>query len=301
VIYHGNCYDGFTAAWAFRRFKGPNADFVPINHGDDPPDCKGRMVWVLDFTFPRDVMIEKVIAPSIRTTIYDHHKTAEADLHGISDELRERGLQRSADKIVFDVSRSGAGITYDELEREAGQKAGRHTPRYNGERPCRLIDYVEDRDLWSFKWPDSKEVSAYIATLTMTFEVWDALGEKMSNSVGTREVVAMGSAVQGYIDNFGAKARAMLHWRKVGGFEVPVINVPYMNCSEHVGTLAEEHPEAPFACGFFLNSKGQWQFSLRSRPDENGDTFDVSDVAKQYGGGGHQGAAGFQVDELPWE
>jgi len=36
--------------------------------------------------------------------------------------------------------------------------------------------------------------------------------------------------------------------------------------------------------------KGRYQYNLRSRGD-----FDVSEVAKQFGGGGHAGAAGFTV------
>ena len=65
VMYHGSCYDGFTAAWVFRKFWGnDDIEFHPMNYGDeDVPDCKGRRVWVLDFSFPRDVMINKVIIP----------------------------------------------------------------------------------------------------------------------------------------------------------------------------------------------------------------------------------------------
>jgi len=303
VLFHAKCYDGHTAAWAFRHFKGPHAEFVPMGYGhpEDLPDCKGRMVWLLDISFPREVMKERIIKPSIRTTVYDHHKTAEAELKGILEEMRDEGLQRSADKIIFDVNRSGAGITWDELEREAGKKAGIHPPRYNGQRSCRLIDYVEDRDLWAFKWPDSKEISAYISTVPMTFEDWDVLGDEMSSGEGFARAKAKGQAIQQYIDVFGLKARAMTLFREVGGFEVPVINVPYMNCSEHVGALAEKHPEAAFAAGFFMNGKGEWQFSLRSKADESGNVFDVSEIAQQYGGGGHQGAAGFETKTLPWD
>ena len=42
-----------------------------------------------------------------------------------------------------------------------------------------------------------------------------------------------------------------------------------------------------------LLSDGRFQYSLRSRGD-----FDVSELAKKHGGGGHKGAAGFVVDEL---
>lgn len=296
VVVHGKCFDGFCAAWVFRKFWGNNdIDFVHAHYGDDPPDTKGRKVWVLDFSYPRDVMIDKVIKPSLRTTVYDHHRTAEADLKDLLPELRKKGLQRTGDKIIFDMNRSGAGITYDELEREAGKKIGIHTPRFNGQRKIRLVDYIEDRDLWNWKLPDSKAVSAYVSTVPMTFEDYDKLGETMSTESGVQEIVKLGHAIQGYIDEFGRRAIDMARWEQLGQYHVPCINVPYMNCSDHVGRLAEMYPEAPFAVGYFRNLKGQWQFSLRSRGD-----FDVSEVAKTYGGGGHKNAGGFQVDSLPW-
>ena len=46
----------------------------------------------------------------------------------------------------------------------------------------------------------------------------------------------------------------------------------------------------PFAATFFYDGEG-YVFSLRS--DDNG--LDVSEIAKQYGGGGHKHAAGFKL------
>ncbi len=42
--------------------------------------------------------------------------------------------------------------------------------------------------------------------------------------------------------------------------------------------------------------KGQWTVSLYSTKDD----VDVSVIAKNRGGGGHKGAAGFQCSELPF-
>jgi c-di-AMP phosphodiesterase-like protein len=153
-----------------------------------------------------------------------------------------------------------------------------------------LVDYVEDRDLWRLKLPESPAVSAWIAAQPMTFESWDAL-----HDAGLDAAIESGRAVQTYIEQYGRKARAEMT-REVlrGGVHVvPCINLPYMNCSEHVGELLKEHPEAPFACGYFRRRDGRWQFSLRSRPD-----FDVSAVAQRFGGGGHAGAAGFDAAAL---
>lgn len=295
-IYHGNCFDGHTAAWVFDKFRKKGlsmidqpVEYFPATYGQDPPDCKGKEVWLVDFSYPREILIEKVIKPSMRTIIMDHHKTAEADLFDLQAEIRKRGLQRN-DKVIFDMHRSGAGILYDELAREYGKRAGQHIPSQYGERSFWLVDYIEDRDLWKLKLPLSREVAAFYASVPMTFAEWDAM-----DALGAMRVAEAGRSIQRYIDNFGDKAIAQMKFEEVGGHTVPTINTPYMNCSEHVGKLAEKYSDAPFAAGYFRRADGRWQFSLRSRGD-----FDVSEIAKIYGGGGHKAAAGFDIAELPW-
>jgi len=295
-IYHGNCFDGFTSAWVFDKFRKKGlgiidqpVEYFPATYGQDPPDCKGKEVWLVDFSYPREVLIENVIKPSTRTTILDHHKTAEADLSDLPAEIRRRGLQRN-DKIIFDMHRSGAGILYDELSREYGKRAGQHIPSQYGERSLWLVDYIEDRDLWKQKLPLSKEVAAFYASVPMTFAEWDAM-----DALGAMKVAEAGRSVLRYIDNFGNKVREQSVVENVGGYLVPTINTPYMNCSEHVGGLAEAYPDMPFAVGYFRRKDGRWQFSLRSRG-----AFDVSEIAKQFGGGGHKNAAGFEIASLPW-
>ena len=65
----------------------------------------------------------------------------------------------------FDMERSGAGMTWDAI----------HTDHdLHRERPW-LVNYVEDRDLWRFKLPNSKEVNAYISSRKQTFEEWNKM------------------------------------------------------------------------------------------------------------------------------
>jgi oligoribonuclease NrnB/cAMP/cGMP phosphodiesterase (DHH superfamily) len=299
-IYHGNCFDGFTAAWVFDRFRKQLRDpimdgeveYFPAMYGKEPPDCKGKEVWVVDFSYDRQTMIEKVIKPSTRTFIFDHHQTAQAALDGILDEVRtQHRLQRDKDLVVFDMNRCGSAILYDYLEDIADKKAGFRKPRYNGLRDLWLIDYIDDRDRWVWKQPDSKEVSAYISATPMTFENWESIA-----AIGRRDVAEGGRAILKYIDLFGVKVREQAVFHDLAGYNVPTINTPYMNCSDHVGGLCEQYPDAKFAVGYFARSDGQWQFSLRSRGE-----FDVSEIAKQFGGGGHKNASGFNVGQLPWD
>jgi len=284
-----------TAAWAFKQFRGEEFDWWQSNFGDkfeDLPDTRGRVVYMADISFPRDVMIDRIILPSKRVVVLDHHKTAEAELDGIIKHIREtRNVNRTGDEIVFDMYRSGAGIMWDYLELEHGRKRGFHSPRPLGERDNWLVNAVEDRDIWKFKYPDTREIIAYLATLPMTLEVWDE-----AFALGRDKVAARGQSIVQYIEMFGDKACKTAKIETVAGFEVPTVNILYMNCSDHLHLLQEQNPDAEFVVGYFRRSDGKWQISFRSVGD-----FDVSAIAKQFGGGGHRNAAGAQSEELPWE
>lgn len=68
---------------------------------------------------------------------------------------------------------------------------------------------------------------------------------------------------------------------------VPCVNAPFWSISELVEELCEGHP---FAFGWHISDKGRAVYSLRSRGE-----YDVSELAKRWGGGGHKNAAGFNV------
>lgn len=265
VIYHGGCPDGFTAAWAFRALRPEaNAEFYPGRFGEEPPDVRGKHVYVCDFSYPRDVMV-RMHAAAASLLVIDHHKSAQAELAGLPF-------------CVLDMERSGAGLTWDHL---------------GGDRPRPwLVDVVEDRDLWRFRLGDrTRQVSAYLATLPMTFEAWDELLAQ-----GPEAAAGKGASIQAYIDSYGEKACEHALMKNVAGHVVPVINIFYENCSDHLARLCQMYPQHAFAASFFLSRNGRWVFSLRSVGE-----FDVSAIARQFGGGGHRNAAGFDVPALPWE
>ena len=75
---------------------------------------------------------------------------------------------------------------------------------------------------------------------------------------------------------------------QLAGYTVPVAAAP-VHESEVAGELCIER-NTPFAAAFYQRADGLYSYSLRSRSD-----FDVSAIARLYGGGGHQQAAGFAV------
>jgi len=267
VIYHGNCIDGFVAAWACWKQFGDGAEYFAAQYGsaDAPvelPDVSGRDVVMVDFCTGRGQLLElKAKANSL--LVLDHHKTAEAACAGLSF-------------CVFDMEQSGAGLAF------------RHF--FPAEPEPWWVSYAEDRDLWRFKLPRSREVNAFLSAIPMeSFALW--YSEVVFLEAGS--AAGRGKGVLSYVDRYVAEmSRQARRTFFAGHKEIPIVNAPYINTSELVGALAEG---AAFAVGWFQRGDGQFQYSLRSRGP---DGVDVSEIAKGFGGGGHRNAAGF-ASRLP--
>src|SRR3990167_6946481 len=78
-IYHGNCADGFGAAWAVRQALCNSVDFHAGVYQEPPPDVVGRDVILVDFSYKLPIL--EAMGKQARTiTILDHHKSAMDDL-----------------------------------------------------------------------------------------------------------------------------------------------------------------------------------------------------------------------------
>ena len=274
VLYHDNCPDGFTAAWAVWKALGDEAEYRAMNYGQHmplaPSDYEDRRLIFVDFSLPR-LELEALIHFGAHVEVYDHHKTAEADLSDLTGA-----------KVVFDMARSGAGIAWDEFHQ--GEAV------WLGLRP-RLVSYVEDRDLWRWTLPDSREVSEYLFSLPRTFEEWSradmAMGQDASPPTATLStIIEVGRVLLRTKRVRVEKVCENARWLAFDGLRVPVVNAAW-DMSEIGEYLCERFPEAPCG-GYYFDRADKRQWGFRSRGD-----FDVSALCKQYGGGGHRAAAGF--------
>lgn len=291
-IYHGNCRDGFTAAWVVKRSLGENVQFVAAQYGDKPPAITADYldVLIVDFSWPADVLYE--MAAKVRSVIVlDHHKTAEAALAGvprltrsIHEAWEEATYANEEDepfvRVLFDMGRSGAALAWDLLFPALSPKP----------RPP-LIDYVQDNDLYRFDLPRSREIGAAIGSYDFTFSEWDRLHDALEQPLGWAHACEAGHHIlRARNKDVAELVEACRTTMVIGGVKVPVANIPYNLASSAAGRMAEE-PGVPFAATYFDKAGGR-VFSLRSRGQ---DGADVSEVAKLYGGGGHRNAAGFNV------
>ena len=259
VLYHANCPDGFGAAWAFHshlgcRECGEPVDYIPQSYGDPLPEMEpGSQVFILDFSYPRETMTELQDAHE-RVVLLDHHKTAAEELDGVPN-------------CHIDQRHSGAFLAWQYFN-----------PM---ESPPELIMYVQDRDLWHWELPGSREISEAIASYPHTFGTWDKFD--------IDDLAREGTTLLRHTNIQVEKLVLLATGITVAGWpNIPAVNTP-LNISETGEALLKKYPDAPFAATYF-ESGGQTRWSLRSR---NTQDVDVSDIARSMGGGGHPNAAGF--------
>lgn len=260
VIYHSNCADGFTAAWCFWREYGWEAEYHPGVYQESPPDVTGRTVYLVDFSYKRPV-VEEMVSKAERVVLIDHHKSALEDLADLP------GLQ-----YYTDLNRSGARLAWDFLN--------------PGEKPPEVLLHVEDRDLWKFQMPFTEAITSYVFSTDYTFDNWQVL-----MTASNHEIKAMAHAGMAINRKHQKDISELLKQTQremvIGGYTVPVVNLPYTMSSEAGNIMAQGNLFA--AC--YMDTGGHRVFSLRST--DGG--LDVSEIAKQYGGGGHRNASGFKV------
>jgi oligoribonuclease NrnB/cAMP/cGMP phosphodiesterase (DHH superfamily) len=290
-IYHAGCQDGFAAAWAvWRAYK--DIEFIAHSYGQPAPDVAGKHVLIVDYSFKYPVLVEMGrSAKSI--TILDHHKSAEADLAPFKV-ARMEDLKDPEELHVHHFTLSGVPVqAYFDMESSGAMLAWMYV---NGpcSQPPSLIYHVQDRDLWRFKLDGTREIHSVLSAYDFNFVTWDNIAASLEDPEMRDEVVADGDLLQrAHMKSLRELLEATQRTMVIGGFEVPVANMPYSMASEAGNILSQGRP---FAATYFDKNDGTRSFSLRS--SDGGE--DVSKIASSYGGGGHAKAAGFSMP-LGWE
>ncbi len=266
-IYHGNCADGFGAAWSVHNARGNTLEYYAGVHQTPPPNVTGKEVIIVDFSYKRPIIEEMAkVAKSI--LILDHHKTAQEDLEPL--------LANGTIHGEFNLNKSGAMLAWEHFNTTSTAPE--------------LIRHIQDRDLWQFKLAGTREISASIFSYPYDFEVWSKLMESSLEELRLEGIALERKHFKDIEELLLVAKRQMI----IGGYLIWVANLPYTLSSDAANMLCKvTHPGAFGAC--YMDTADGRVFSLRSIGK-----FDVSEIAKQYGGGGHRNAAGFRK-EIGWE
>lgn len=268
--------DGLASAYvAMKYFDEFKQDCVclPIQYGEDIYEVlngcisKSNDLYFLDFSTDRDTLLRLSVKYS-SITILDHHKTAQEALKDID--------KVSNITCVFDMNRSGAMITYDYFfPIDRGNEALRY-----------VISYIQDRDLWNWKLPYSKEISEFLnfktdGTINSFRNIVEDFDVDSAITIGSTLLNVKTKAVDNKVKNF----RSII----IDDIEVVALNVTE-NISEIGNALCIN--ENKVSMMYFITENLDVVLSFRSL-----DTLpDSSVLAKKFGGGGHRNACGSKVD-----
>ncbi len=267
VLYHGRCADGFAAALAAWRFYGGQVECVGLTHGQagsvqDLPPLAGRSVYVLDFAFGPE-LLSAIDAQAARLVLLDHHKSAAEQL---------AGFQCRCGAVHFDMGKSGARLAWEFFF------AGHPLPD--------LVRFVEDRDLWSWQFPETAGFVAALDLEPFDFGRWSEIAD-----FGAAEVQAFVARGQAMDEKFRhlaqdvARAAQPLVFNGEAGL---MVNAPGAFHSL-VGELVSRR-SGSYALLWSVGEDGQVKVGLRSQRG-----YDCSPLAVSMGGGGHAQACGFRL------
>lgn len=259
VLYHANCHDGWAAMEVVRKFLMDIIP-IPIQYGSPPPPMEYGEVYIVDFSYDYETLTQ-LASQHKRVIVLDHHRSAVRKL----GEAVANGSKPDNLFITLDENHSGAVLTWK---------------HFSVLPPPLILTFVEDRDLWRFAYNNTRACHAYLSTLNMGVDPfpWEF----------THTMTAEGAAILRY-------------WRKCIEFHIEKASQLLIgektfwgvNCtmSEIISDVAGElSVRTGYGCTWYDTPDGRL-YSLRSRDD----SYDVSEIAEKFGGGGHVQAAGFRL------
>ncbi len=268
VVYHGDCTDGFSAAWAAWKKFGNKAEYLGIDPGELlPTGLEDKEIYMLDVLSKSNP--EEVIKGNKKFVVIDHHKTNMEVIQATSGNL-------------FDLNHSAAVLAWNYFFPKI------KTPK--------LLKYVEDIDIYKLELPHTHEMSAAMDLLDFSFENWSKLAKDLEDGPTFKKYTEKGRIVLQYQNKIIERlATNNLEPVRFSGFVVYAVNSP--NFSSQIGNILAKKSSS-FGIVWFEKNDGSVHVSLRSIGD-----VDVSKIAEKFGGGGHKHSAGFDVEnhsKIPW-
>ena len=274
VIYHGrSCPDGFAAALAAWLYYDGQAEFLGLDHGDITsvdalPALGGRAVYILDFSFPAE-LLRGIDDRAAKLVMLDHHKSAAEKLTGFACRC---GV------VHFDMHKSGARLAWEFFQ------PSMPVPD--------LVRFVEDRDIWVWQYPESAGFLAALDMEAFDFARWAEIAAFSPAQV--TDFMARGQAMDEKFRKLAADIAEGAQPIIFNGQRGLMVNAPGVFHSL-IGNLLSEQ-SGTFALMWSAAKGGVIKVGLRSQRD-----FDCIALAESMGGGGHAQACGFKMgaERLP--
>lgn len=291
ILTHANCVDGCCCRAILEQKFGKEADYIEVDYADFNPDIPVRYekfkaetesynnteVIMADICLSEE-FIEMFLKNKNKVTIIDHHKT----VIPLMNKLREK-LKDNPDlplHLIFSDNNDVCGAKMTWLE------YGSHK-----EIP-KMIDIVEDYDLWQFKFEETAFFHAALLENGMQPKdieksYWvELLNNPELFEAKTKSGESIYKDYMKLLKEYSYTAKEVV----LDGHKGLMVNAPLKYRSDLGNIVAEQ--SGTFAMIWEKTEDGIVSCSLRSKPG-----FDVSVIAEKFKGGGHTNAAAFRVND----
>lgn len=300
IGYHADCIDGFTSAWVTYKalledkVRGISKEDIILFPCKYTPESEKELyntctevgaagLYIVDFSISVE-LIEKLTNDmhTMYITILDHHKTAfekYAGLSVIDKDTSWRGDIGNA--IIFlDNNECGASLCWKYFNPNS--------------RVPKLIEYVKDYDLWRFEFgDDTKYINKVLSATFKTTDVWDRFTVNCEDARLLADILYDGKRMQEKHNELCEETAAKAVPITITGHKGLAVTCPRELTSDVGHLLAVKSGTFGALISVSLEDN-KVTCSLRSEGD-----FDVTAIAKQFGGGGHKNAGGFSIPLIP--
>ncbi len=285
IFYHSADLDGHCSG-AILKLKEPSAEMYPIDYGDSFPwgdiTSETERVYMVDFSLePFKDMIQ--LNSMCDLVWIDHHESSMREY--------EKWKQIPSNSWIKGVQRMGIGaawLTWEYL---------------NGLPVPYVVQRVAEYDVWKLDYPDTL-LFQFGARLHETdpsteegLEFWEKVIYYYVEYVNVCEEgkIALQYQKQLYAKYCKNAFPVEFHTPDENTYNCIALNVPFANSQafDSIPGIDQYDIMIPF----YMKASGKYAVGLYTKKDD----LDVSEIALQYGGGGHKKAAGFICDNLPFK
>jgi len=283
-FYHRGDLDGVSSgATMAKMFKDQDLTLIGVEYGDTINETEltkdADLVYVCDYTFePFDRMLK--LNKEKNLIWIDHHKTSLQHVELYPD-IKFKG-------ILGDNTKSAAQLAWEYF-----------FP--NIEVPY-AIKQISLFDTWQHNFADDI-LNFYYGIETKCLmnpkaEIWEKLFEPRQTLELEVSIEEIGQLIRNYNTmKEAAYAKDHAFETEFEGYKAIVINIGFAGSMKFDAVYDDEKHDIMVA--FSRRANHKWKFSVYTKKNN----IDCSAICKKYGGGGHKGAAGFEVktDEIPFK
>jgi oligoribonuclease NrnB/cAMP/cGMP phosphodiesterase (DHH superfamily) len=208
-----------------------------------------------------------------RVVVLDHHVTNQQKIE--TDPELLNALAAEGHRVHFDMNRSGAVLAWQH--------------HFGSEDIPALLRYVEDQDIWNWDLPESEAVNAALSSYPHEFELWnDLAAREISSLIAEGQPIVRNNAME------VLRALRKVSTISIGGRRVEAVNARSRRSAIGHALAARRTYGDEWGCVYYITGN-KVEATLYSIDD-----FDISKIAREWGGGGHRNAAGFTVRLKDW-